>query len=106
MPFLRLDDLHQRDILPGCHVRFVHSDNMTFAYWDLDEGALIPEHAHPHEQVCTVIEGELKLMIDGQTRVMTRGQVGVIPSNAPHLARARTKCFVQDVFWPIREDYR
>lgn len=106
MPFIQLDEIAQRDILPGCHMRCVHSDNMTLTYWDLDEGAVLPEHAHPHEQVCTVIEGELELTIDGETRVMIRGQVGVIPGNAPHEAKAQTKCFVQDVFWPIREDYR
>lgn len=106
MPFIRLDDIARREILPGCHVRFVHSENMTFAYWNLDAGAVIPDHSHLHEQVCTVIDGEMELMIDGETRVMTRGQVGVIPSGAAHLARALTECLVQDVFYPIREDYR
>jgi quercetin dioxygenase-like cupin family protein len=106
MPFFRLDGISQRDILPGCHARFVHSDNMTFAYWNLDEGAVLPDHAHPHEQVCTMIDGELELKVGEETRIMHRGDVAVIPGDVVHMARAITPCFVLDVFWPVREDYR
>jgi hypothetical protein len=33
-----LDAIPVRDIVPGFHGRFVHSDNMTFAYFNIDEG--------------------------------------------------------------------
>jgi len=106
MPFLHLDDIPQRTIVPGCHVRFVHSDNMTFAYWNLDEGAVLPEHSHPHEQVCTVLEGDLELQVGEETRLLRRGEVAVIPGGAVHTAHAITVCFVLDAFYPVREDYR
>lgn len=106
MPFLHLDEIPRRTIVPGCHARFVHSENMTFAYWNLDEGAILPDHSHPHEQVCTVIDGELELRIGEETRLLRRGEVAVIPSEATHMAHALTPCFVLDVFYPVREDYR
>jgi len=106
MPFLHLNQVEEREIRPGCHVRFVHSATMTFAHWDFDPDAEIPDHAHPHEQVATMIEGELDLTIDGETRRMTRGCVAIIPSNARHSCRARTRVHVIDAFYPIREDYR
>lgn len=60
MPFLGLSDIESRDLIPDFHVRFVHSEQMTFAHWNIEPGAVLPEH--PHEQVCKVIQGEFELM--------------------------------------------
>jgi quercetin dioxygenase-like cupin family protein len=106
MPFLDLLDVETRVLIPGFHVKFVHSSTMTFAHWDIEPGSVLPEHSHPHEQVCNVIEGEFELTIDGESRVLKSGGVGVIPSNAVHSGKAVTRCHVIDVFHPIREDYR
>ena len=59
-----------------------------------------------HEQVCNVLEGTFELTIDGESRQLGVGQVGVIPSNAVHSGRAITACRVLDIFHPVREDYR
>ena len=84
---------------------FIHSANMTFALWDIDAGASLPEHAHPHEQVVYLLEGELSLTVAGINKVMKTGSVAVIPSNARHFGKAVTVCRVLDVFYPLREDY-
>jgi hypothetical protein len=34
--------LKSKEIIPGYNVKFVHSENMTFAYWDILEGAVLP----------------------------------------------------------------
>jgi quercetin dioxygenase-like cupin family protein len=106
MAFIDLSGLEEQELIPGFHVRFVHSENMTFAYWNIKKGAELPDHSHPHEQVANVIEGELLLTVDGEARNMTPGQVAVIPGNVPHSGKAVTDCKVIDVFSPVREDYR
>ena len=106
MAFLELEQIPTREILPKCHVRFVHSENMTFAYWNLEEGAELPAHQHPQEQVCNMIEGRMELTVGGETRLVTDGSVIVIASNTPHSVKALALCYVIDVFYPIREDYR
>jgi quercetin dioxygenase-like cupin family protein len=106
MPFIRLKDAAVKEIFPGFKVRFVHSATMTFAHWEIDAGAVLPEHSHPHEQVVNVIAGEFDLTISGETERLGSGMVGVIPSNAIHSGRAVTKCHIIDAFYPIREDYR
>ena len=106
MPFVELESLEVKEPFPGLKGRFVHGDNITMAYWDIDEGAGIPEHAHVHEQVVSVVEGQLELTIGGESRVLDAGTVLVIPSNVPHAARAVTACRVIDTFQPVREDYR
>ena len=106
MPFVDLDAVETREPMPGWPVRVVHSATMTFAHWTIDAGAALPEHSHPHEQVATILEGELELTIGGETQVLRPGIVGIIPPNAVHSGRALTPCRIIDAFHPIREDYR
>jgi quercetin dioxygenase-like cupin family protein len=79
---------------------------MTFAHWLIQAGAVLPDHAHPHEQVANVIAGEFELTINGETQRLGPGSVGIIPRHARHSGRAITQCHIIDVFYPIREDYR
>lgn len=106
MPFIDLSQLQTQTLMPGFDVRFVHTDSMTFAHWEVQAGAVLPEHSHEHEQVAHVLEGEFELTIDGTARILKPGVVGVIPSHAVHSGRAITDCRIMDVFQPVREDYR
>ncbi len=95
-----------REVIPGFVGRFLHSDTMTFALWEISAGAVLPDHAHPHEQVVHLYEGEFEMTVDGKTSVAKSGAVLAIPGNARHSGRAITDCRVMDVFYPVREDYR
>ena len=106
MGFLDLQSLTEKEIVPGYRARFVHGDKLTLAYWDVDPGAELPEHSHPHEQVANVLEGQFELTVDGESQVLEPGQVAVIPSNLPHSGKAITPCKLLDVFHPARDDYR
>ena len=106
MPFLDLSDIHESEPVPGFRVRFVHTDNMTVAYWDIERGAAMPEHSHEHEQIVNLIEGDFELTVGDELRTLTPGVVAVIPPDVPHSGRAATTCRIVDVFYPVREDYR
>jgi quercetin dioxygenase-like cupin family protein len=77
---------------------------MTVAHWEVEKGALMPEHSHPHEQVANVVEGRFELTVAGELQVLDRGSVAIIPPNTPHSGKAITHCRLIDVFHPIRED--
>ena len=51
MPIVVADDLTVGEPLPGWHDRYFHSDNMSFEYYDVDEGSSIHEHSHDEEEV-------------------------------------------------------
>jgi unsaturated pyranuronate lyase len=95
-----------REIAPGFHGRYLHSAHLTQGRVDIDAGAVLPEHSHPHEQWTTVLSGRLKLTVTGIAQVLEPGQVLYIPPNAVHSGHALTHCQVIDVFHPVREDYR
>lgn len=101
-----LASIEPRELIPGHHGRFVHSEHTTHVYWDIDQGAQLPEHSHPHEQVVSLLEGTYELIVDGQSHVLEAGNVLVIPGGATHSGEARTACRILDVFSPVREEYR
>jgi quercetin dioxygenase-like cupin family protein len=106
MTFTDTADLAARDVWPGFHGKFVHTDSMTIAFWDIDAGVSLPSHAHAHEQVSCVIDGQFEMTVGSETRLMTAGMVVTIPGDTPHSARSLTACRLVDVFRPVREDYR
>jgi quercetin dioxygenase-like cupin family protein len=101
-----LKKLKPRQTIPGFVGRFLHSNKMTFAYWEIAGGASSPEHAHVHEQAAFLIEGEFELTVDGVANHMTPGTIVIIPSNVRHSGRAIIDCKLLDVFDPVREDYK
>jgi quercetin dioxygenase-like cupin family protein len=87
MSFIRISEVPEREIVPGFKGRFVHSANMTVAYWKIKAGSTIPLHNHVHEMIVNVIDGELELTIASETKVLSSGMAAVIPSNVPHTAK-------------------
>jgi quercetin dioxygenase-like cupin family protein len=106
MNVYQLSEVEARELLQGTEARFVHGEMMTVAYWHFEPGVVLPEHAHPHEQILNVIQGEFALTVDGATRRLGSGSVVVIPPDAVHAGRAVTDCRIIDVFHPVREDFR
>jgi quercetin dioxygenase-like cupin family protein len=106
MGLIELDQLPELQLAEGAMARIVTAQNMTVAHVQLTAGAEVPEHAHVHEQVVNVIEGQLELVVDGTVFDLVPGKVMVLPSNTPHSGRAVTDCRVIDVFHPVREDFR
>lgn len=102
----RLRDIKEKEPVPGLTGRFVHSENMTVAYWNFEPGIAVPSHSHEHEQIVNVIEGTLDLTIEDETIRLESGSVVVIPSNAAHSGQSVTQCRVIDVFHPTREDFK
>jgi quercetin dioxygenase-like cupin family protein len=95
-----------RTLVPGIRGRYIHSDHVTQGRVDLDAGATLPTHSHPHEQWTTILSGTMELTVAGVPHLLEPGQVLYIQPHEPHSARAVTACQVIDVFQPVRLDYR
>jgi quercetin dioxygenase-like cupin family protein len=106
MAAIILDEIKPVEMIPGYMARFIHTERMTLNFLEVKAGATVPEHAHPHEQVSAVTEGEFELTIEGKPVRIGPGMVVVIPSNARHSGLAITDCKLLDIFTPVREDYK
>lgn len=106
MPLVDLDETKELILAEGVKARVVHAGNLSIAHVRITQGAAVPSHTHHHEQVVNVVAGELELTVDGETTLLTPGRAMVLPPLVPHSARAKTACYVIDVFHPVREDFR
>lgn len=106
MPFIDLADFPAIEPVPGCRMRTPHGANLMLSYLEMDEGAVVPMHSHPHEQGGILISGTVELTIGDETRTVEAGSMFLIPGGTPHKAVAvNGPAVVLDTFSPIREDY-
>jgi mannose-6-phosphate isomerase-like protein (cupin superfamily) len=103
VPFIGPAEMSSGSPLPGWTGRFFHSANMTFAHWDVVEGAAeLHEHDHPQEEVWNVVEGEILLVVGGQERRLGPGDAAVIPPSTSHSAKPVGACRAIIVDHPLR----
>lgn len=105
MPFIDRASVPPLDLAPGVRLRVSHGPNLMLSYVELDEGAVVPRHQHPHEQGGMVVSGRVRFTIGDETKECGPGDLYLIPPNVPHTVTALTAAEVLDVFTPIREDY-
>jgi len=103
---LSLSEITPKEIMPGYHGKLIHGETMTIAFWDVEKGATVPEHAHINEQIMHVLEGEFEFTVGGVTKIYKPNELVIIPSNLPHSGKALTACKLMDVFSPVRETYK
>lgn len=94
------------DPIPGVTMRIL-AGSRTMANWvQIAPHGAVPMHAHPHEQLGLVLEGQITMNIGGAEHVILPGQCYRIPGNLPHSGTAGPDgCLVVDIFAPLREDY-
>ena len=106
MPFIDINDYEPVELAPGARARTPYGQKLMLSYLELEEGSLVPDHSHPHEQGGIVLEGRIELCIDGDSRVRGPGDMFIIPGGTPHSARpVGGPAVILDVFSPVREDY-
>lgn len=85
--------------------KIISGDKAMVAQVFLAKGAVVPEHRHESEQITYILSGALEFGIEGQTIVVSAGQVLRIPSQVPHSAVALEDTLDLDIFSPIRTDW-
>lgn len=106
MGFVDLNSIPTISPVPGCRMRTPHGQHLMLSYLEMENGAEVPMHSHPHEQGGILIEGKVQLTIGDETRIVEAGSLFIIPPGVPHRAVAvGGPARVLDVFSPVREDY-
>ena len=93
----KITELMSQKIVAGAH--------QMLAQTYLKQGALVPMHAHPSEQMTYVLQGALKFRVEGEEIIVREGEVLHIPANARHQAEALDDTFQLDIYSPPREDW-
>ena len=103
-----LSEINPTEKIPGFYGRFVHMEGFTLAYWEVKEGAILPEHSHENEQITQVIRGRMRFRMgeNGEQEIeLGPGDVVVIPAFVPHEALAIGDVEEMDLWAPRRQDW-
>ncbi len=104
--FTSIQALRGKEILKGVTIKPLAGEHVMLNYVEFEPHSEVPSHAHPHEQLGLMIEGELDLWIGDERRTLRPGDTYVIPGGVSHGARSGAgRALVLDVFYPLREDY-
>lgn len=104
--YFQAQDVPSFEIFPNISGKFVHGTAITTAHWALKKGAVVPEHAHAHEQFIICQSGEFRMTVGDETHTLRAGDVLVVPSGASHYGTAVSEVKCIDVFTPVREDFK
>lgn len=104
---VRSSEVEPVEMLPGALRRtLVCGEKVMMVHFTIGEGAEVPRHSHPHEQVGYVVAGELTMTIGDESYRLKPGDSYYAPSGVEHSATAHSNVIVLDVFSPPREEYR
>jgi len=95
-----------RQLVEGVHLTtLVYGEKTLMGEFRISKGAVIPPHAHPHEQTGVMISGRLRFNVEGNITEAEPGDSWCFPGNVEHSAEALEDSVVVEVFSPVREDY-
>lgn len=102
--YVNVDSINPVEFVPGLGFRPVLGDGAMVNFVSFEPGTEAPKHVHSEEQIVIVLDGEFTFDLDGDVRVMRRGDVCVIPAWVPHGAwTTDSSCLEADVFCPPRQ---
>jgi quercetin dioxygenase-like cupin family protein len=101
--YVRVEEISPAEFVPGLGFQPVLGDRAMVNFVSFEPGVEAPRHVHEEEQIVIVLDGEFTFDLDGDVRVMRKGDVAVVPSWVPHGAwTTDSRCLEVDVFCPPR----
>jgi len=94
------------EVLPGISVKTICRGASTLmTEFRLKAGSTLAEHSHPHEQTGYLVEGRMKLFIDGIGRELAPGDSWCVAGGLKHRAVVHDDSVAIEIFSPVRDDY-
>jgi quercetin dioxygenase-like cupin family protein len=109
MAVQRYNEMQAVKIREAVERRLGHTENLMMVIIDFNDGPQSepdPPHAHPHEQVSYVAEGEILFFLEGVGEQLGPGDMFLVPPGKPHsIQLLSSHVRLVDCFYPIREDF-
>ena len=104
--FRKAHEKGYKEVISGIRLKtLAYGEKTLLTEFRMDAGSMLPKHAHVHEQTGYLVEGKMRLTIDGQTFDVAKGDCWCIPGNSEHGAEILADSVAVEVFSPVREEY-
>lgn len=102
---IRWDEIETEQLNPKLMRQFFNSGGVTMARLTMAAGLVVPTHHHGSEQITNVVQGSIKMWLEGKEYLLRAGDVLCIPANLPHTTEVLEDAICLDVFSPPRTDW-
>lgn len=104
--FVLNNDCKVTDCEPGVKRKVMaYSEKLMMCEITFEKGAKGNVHSHQHQQVTYIAEGVFEFTIDGETKIVQKGDSVLMPENVIHGVVCLEAGKLIDVFNPMREDF-
>jgi quercetin dioxygenase-like cupin family protein len=94
-------------LAPGVIARALFGERGMLNLVELEPGAEVARHSHPHEQLGLILSGSMTMVVGDESHECGPMDAIVMPGGVEHSGTAGPGgATVLDVFMPFREDYR
>lgn len=104
--FVKNSECGITDCEPGVTRKVLaYSDELMMCEITFEKGARGNVHSHEHLQITYIAEGSFEFTIDGETKIVNKGDSVYMPSNSVHGVVCLEAGKLVDVFNPMRKDF-
>ena len=104
--FVKNEDMSLSDLGGGVSRKVLAYDkNLMSVEVRFEKGAIGAMHTHPHTQISYVLAGKFEANIDGEIKVIEKGDTYITAPDAPHGVTCLEAGALLDIFTPMRDDF-
>ena len=107
MRIFKIDEMRKKDDRPGMRGAIVHGVGLTMTRWEMETGAVLTGHSHPHAQITFIQSGRYKFRVEGhEPYEASAGDFLIFEPNEVHGGDVLEGGIVIDSFCPERDDFK
>lgn len=105
-PFRTFQGVEPYEFVPGVHLRAIGGDQLLLCRVEYQPGKQVPRHSHPQtEQVMIILDGEVTVTIEQETRTLSKGDTVVINRGLEHELHSEGGCTFIEGLAPVPLDH-
>jgi quercetin dioxygenase-like cupin family protein len=105
-PFGSFEGMESHEFVPGVHLRAVGGEQVLLCKVTYEPGKQVPRHSHDHtEQVMLILDGEVTMTIEDETRTLVAGDTVVVNRGLEHELHSDTGVTFMEALAPVPLDH-
>jgi quercetin dioxygenase-like cupin family protein len=105
-PFGSFNGVETYEFAPGVHIHAVGGEKVLVCRVTYEPGKRVVRHSHDHtEQVMVMLDGELTMTVEEETRTLRAGDTVVISRGLEHELHSEPGCSFIEALSPVPLDH-
>jgi quercetin dioxygenase-like cupin family protein len=105
-PFGTFDDIEPFEFVSGVRLHAVGGEQVLLCRVSYEPGKQVTRHAHEHtEQVMLILDGEVTMTVEGETRTLRAGDTAVVNRGLEHELHSEPGVTFMEALAPVPLDH-